>query len=81
MDKFGVFIGIGIDTLSPDRPESGYPVHQIILGNGRYIIENIANARLLPTTGSYIFAMPLKLAKGSESPIRLLGMLKKINKI
>jgi len=74
-------VGIGIDTLSPDRPKSGYAVHQIILGNGRYIIENIANARLLPTTGSYIFAMPLKLAKGSESPIRLLGMLQKINKI
>lgn len=69
--------GIGIDTLSPDRPESGYPVHQIILGAGKYIVENIANANLLPVTGSYIFAMPIRLSEGTEAPMRLLGMLQK----
>jgi kynurenine formamidase len=68
-------LGIGVDTLSPDMPESGYPVHQIILEAGKYIVENIANARLLPATGSYIFVMPLRLVGGSEAPIRLLGML------
>jgi kynurenine formamidase len=71
-------VGIGVDTLSPDRPESGYPVHQILLSSGKYIVENIANARLLPTIGSYIFAMPLRFAKGTEAPIRLLGMVQKI---
>jgi len=75
-------IGIGVDTLSPDRPESGYhPVHQTLLSNERYIIENIANASLLPKIGSYIFVMPLQFAKGTESPIRLLGMVQKIHKI
>lgn len=70
-------VGIGVDTLSPDRPESGYPVHQILLSAGKYIVENIANARLLPTIGSYIFVMPLRLARGTEAPIRLVGMLQK----
>lgn len=73
--------GIGVDTLSPDRPESGYPVHQILLGSGKYIVENIANARLLPTIGSYIFVMPIRLAQGTEAPIRLIGILQKIYKI
>jgi kynurenine formamidase/GNAT superfamily N-acetyltransferase len=70
-------VGIGIDTLSPDRPESGYPVHQLILGAGKYIVENIANAGLLPITGSHVFVMPLQVSKGTEAPIRLLGMLQK----
>jgi kynurenine formamidase len=69
--------GIGIDTLSPDRPESGYPVHQIILGAGKYIIENIANASLLPITSSHVFVMPIQISKGTEAPIRLLGMIQK----
>lgn len=74
-------VGIGVDTLSPDTPESEYPVHQILLSAGKYIVENIANTRLLPTTGSYIFVMPLRLAEGSEAPIRLLGMLQKTYKV
>lgn len=70
-------VGIGVDTLSPDKPESDFPVHQILLGAGKYIVENVANAHLLPANGSYIFVMPLRLAKGTEAPIRLLGMLQK----
>lgn len=66
--------GIGIDTLSPDRPESGYPVHQILLGAGKYIVENIANASLLPPTGSFVFVLPLQVNQGTEAPVRLLGM-------
>ena len=29
---------LGIDTLSPDRPEDGFKVHQIFLGNGKILI-------------------------------------------
>ncbi|MEM8728202.1 MAG: cyclase family protein, partial [Chlamydiota bacterium] len=35
--------GIGIDTLSPDLPTSRFPVHKIILGAGKYIVENVHN--------------------------------------
>jgi len=69
--------GIGIDTLSPDRPADGFPVHEIILGAGKYIIENIANANKLPHCGSYLMALPLKLSHGTESPVRLIGIVKK----
>lgn len=40
--------GLGIDTLSPDRPEEDYPVHAALLGAGKYIVENIANSAKLP---------------------------------
>ena len=68
-------VGIGIDTLSPDRPEDGYPVHQIILGAGKYIIENAANLSMLPAVGAWIMALPMKVQGGTEAPIRLVGFI------
>jgi kynurenine formamidase len=70
-------IGLGIDTLSPDLPTSGYPVHQIFLGAGHYMIENVANASILPARGAYILALPLKGEGLTESPVRLVAFVKK----
>lgn len=66
--------GIGIDTLSPDRPEDGFPVHQLFLGSGKYIIENVANLSSLPITGSFIVALPIKAKNATEAPVRLIGL-------
>ncbi|MEN8237124.1 MAG: cyclase family protein [Pseudomonadota bacterium] len=68
-------VGLGIDTFSPDRPEDGFPVHQHILGARKYIIENIANTRLLPPTGAYTLALPIKTFEGTEAPTRLVGLV------
>lgn len=67
-------VGVGIDTLSPDRPEAGFPVHTLLLGAGKYIIENIANALQLPPTGAYTLALPLNIQGGTEAPLRLVGI-------
>jgi kynurenine formamidase len=67
--------GLGIDTLSPDRPQDGYPVHQLFLKNGKFIIENVAHSGDLPQTGARLLALPLKIAGGTESPLRLVGIL------
>lgn len=70
--------GIGIDTLSPDLGLDGhYPVHQLFLGNDKYIIENIANAHLLPPQGAYGLVLPMKVVDGSEAPVRFVGLIKK----
>ncbi len=69
--------GLGIDTLGPDTVESGYPVHQIILGRGKYLVENVANADLLPPTGSYVLAAPIPIWGGTEAPIRLIGFIER----
>ncbi|WED44636.1 cyclase family protein [Legionella cardiaca] len=70
-------VGLGIDTLSPDRPDSGYPVHQAFLGAGKYIVENIANAATVPCVGSYALILPIKIEGGTEAPVRLVALLKK----
>ena len=67
--------GVGIDTLSPDRPSDGFIVHKLFLENNKIIIENIANATLLPVIGSYILAMPLKIKGATEAPVRLIAMV------
>jgi kynurenine formamidase len=73
-------VGLGIDTLSPDRPEDGFPVHHLILGADKYIIENIANASKLSPIGAYTFALPIKIQGGTEAPLRLIGMFREEDK-
>jgi len=70
-------VGLGIDTLSPDNPKNDFPVHKIILSNGKYIIENLANTELLPSIGSIICAMPIKIKEGTEAPSRVIGIILK----
>lgn len=67
-------MGLGIDTLSPDREEDGFPVHQLLLNAGKYIIENVANCKQLPPTGASTIALPIKIKDGTEAPIRLIGV-------
>jgi len=69
--------GIGIDTLSPDQMGSAFPVHHIILGNGKYIVECVANAGKLPAKDAYVFVMPLRIEGGTESPVRLIALVPK----
>ena len=73
-------VGLGIDTLSPDKPCDGYPVHEAILGAEKYIIENIANSGALPPKGSWILALPLKTKDGTEAPLRLVALINKKKK-
>lgn len=67
--------GLGIDTLSPDRPEDGYPVHSLLLGAGKYIIENVANSALLAPCNNRVLIFPLKIKGGTESPVRLVAIV------
>ncbi|WP_019217284.1 cyclase family protein [Legionella tunisiensis] len=73
-------VGLGTDTLSPDRPDTGYPVHKLFLEAGKYLIENVANAAKLPAVGSYILALPLKILQGTEAPLRLVALMNKEEK-
>ena len=68
---------LGIDTLSPDRPEDGFPVHQAFLGKSKILIENAANLGSMPLLNGYVMISPLKIKDGTEAPIRLVGLIKK----
>lgn len=67
--------GVAIDTLSPDSPSTDFPVHRILLGAGKYIIENIAFAEKLPPHGSYVIALPLRAQEATEAPARVIGLI------
>lgn len=68
-------VGLGIDTLSADRSEDGFPVHAAFLGTGKYLVENIAHAKLLPAIGSYSFILPMKIKDGAEAAVRMIALV------
>ena len=67
--------GIGIDTLSPDAGGKDFPVHRAILGAGKYLVENVANAKNVPATGAKILIAPMKIKNATEAPIRLFAFM------
>lgn len=67
--------GIAIDTLSPDCLDLSFNVHKILLGNGKYIIENIGDCSQIPAKGAYLIALPLKIQNSSESPLRVVALI------
>lgn len=65
--------GLGLDTLSPDREEDGFPVHKLVLDAGKFILENVANLDRLSPSGDFVLAAPMKIKNGTEAPVRLIG--------
>ncbi len=68
-------VGIGIDTLSPDKDGSHFPVHHILLKAHKYIVENVDIYDNLPAKGATIVIAPLKIKDGTESPVRIFALL------
>lgn len=67
--------------MSPDISVDGYfSVHELFLGAGKYLIENVANAHLLPLIGAYGIVLPLKLSEGAEAPVRFIAFVLLENK-
>lgn len=67
-------VGLGTDTLSADAKGNAFPVHRAVLGAGKYLVENIANAAELPASGAKLLVMPIKIENGTEAPIRLVAL-------
>ena len=67
--------GLGIDTLSADTGKNGFPVHNLILGAGKYLVENIAHANDVPSVGAKICVMPTKIKDAAEAPVRLVVLI------
>jgi kynurenine formamidase len=65
---------VGIDTPSIDYGQSkDFRTHRSLCGNNVTAYENIASLELVPATGSYVVAAPMKIKGGSGSPLRLLA--------
>ncbi|XP_018025634.1 isatin hydrolase-like [Hyalella azteca] len=69
-------LGVGIDTASIDHgPSQDFKAHRALAAKNIYMLENVANIHLLPTTGAEVTVLPLKLAGGSGGPCRILARI------
>jgi len=69
---------IGLDTPSIDYGQSkDFRSHQILLGENIPVFENVAHLDQLPTTGSYVIALPMKIQGGSGAPLRIVAWIAK----
>jgi len=67
---------IGIDTPSIDFGQSkDYKTHQILYKKNISGLENVANLHLLPATGAWVIALPMKIGGGSGGPVRIAALL------
>ena len=66
---------IGTDAGQGQHLNPPYPCHYYMHGAGKYGLQCLANLDLLPPTGSLIIAAPLKIRRGSGSPLRVLALV------
>jgi len=73
-------LGFGTETIGTDAGQAAhfrppYPCHTYMHGAGRYGLQCLANLDRLPPTGAILIAAPLKVLKGSGSPVRALALI------
>jgi kynurenine formamidase len=72
--------GFGTETIGTDSGQAQhfnppFPAHHFMHGKGRYGLQCLTNLDQLPPTGAVIFAAPLKIRRGSGSPLRVLALV------
>lgn len=72
--------GFGTETVGTDAGQGmhytpPYPAHFILHGAGRYGLQCLNNLDRLPPTGAVIVATPLKIKKGTGSPLRVIALV------
>jgi kynurenine formamidase len=70
---------IGIDAMSidpsaADALSANYPAHDILLGAGVLIVENLCNLKRVPAPRGLFSFLPLKLRGSDGSPVRAVYM-------
>lgn len=73
-------LGYGSETIGTDAGQAHhfsppYPAHSVLHGNGRYGLQCLANLDHLPATGALLVTAPLKIVRGSGSPLRVLAIV------
>ncbi len=68
--------GVGIDTtgIDPGCQSKGW-AHQVFLKEGLFLVENMANLKLLPPKGAFVYILPMKIEGFPEAPVRAIALL------
>jgi kynurenine formamidase len=67
---------LGIDTASIDYgPSTDFMAHRIGAARDVVNLENLTGLAELPPTGATVVALPMKIAKGSGGPVRVIALV------
>jgi kynurenine formamidase len=73
-------LGVGVETVGTDAGQAGsfdppFPCHTLMHGAGRFGLASLRRLDELPPTGAVVIAAPLKIVRGSGSPLRVLALV------
>ncbi len=73
-------VGWGNQCIGTDAGQAGgmnppYPAHNLLHKSNRYGLASLANLDKLPPKGAILIAAPLKIVRGTGSPIRALALV------
>ena len=73
-------VGFGCEAVGTDAGQAQhfalpFPCHHLMHGNGRFGLPALTNLDKLPPTGAVVIAAPLKIRRGSGSPVRALALV------
>ncbi|MDT4996499.1 MAG: hypothetical protein QOD45_567, partial [Pseudonocardiales bacterium] len=74
--------GMGVETVGSDAGAAAtfdpmFPCHSFMHGAGKYGLTQLRNLDQLPPTGAVLIAGPLRIVKGSGSPVRVLALVER----
>lgn len=73
-------LGAGVETVGTDAGqafgfEPAFPCHTLMHGANKFGLASLINLDQLPPTGAIVIAPPLKIVRGSGSPLRVLALV------
>jgi kynurenine formamidase len=73
-------IGWGVEAVGTDAGqafafEPAFPAHHLMHGAGKFGLASLCNLDLLPPVGAVLITPPLKIERGSGSPLRVLALV------
>jgi kynurenine formamidase len=72
-------LGVGVETIGTDAGQAAtfdppFPNHTIMHGAGKFGLASLCNLDRLPPVGAVVIAAPLKIVRGSGSPLRVIAI-------
>jgi kynurenine formamidase len=73
-------VGFGVEAVGTDAGqafafEPAFPAHHLMHGAGKLGLASLCNLDQLPPVGAVLIAAPLKIERGSGSPLRVLALV------
>ncbi|HEV2297462.1 MAG TPA: cyclase family protein [Candidatus Acidoferrales bacterium] len=72
-------LGVGVETIGTDAGQAAkfeppFSNHYFMHGSGKFGLAGLCNLDQLPPTGAIVIAAPLKIVRGSGSPVRAIAI-------